>query len=56
MKIKTTLIVGDSILSGIEEKKFSKRDRKVEVKYFPGATVDGMYYNIKLLLKSTVII
>ena len=31
----TTLIVGDSMLSGIEEKRISKRDRKVNVKKLP---------------------
>ena len=31
----TTLIVGDSMLSGIEEKRISKRDRKVKVKKLP---------------------
>ena len=33
----TTLIVGDSMLSGIKERRISKRDRKVKVKNFPGA-------------------
>ena len=31
---KTTLIVGDSMLSGIDERRISKRDRKVKVKTF----------------------
>ena len=31
----TTLIVGDSMLSGTEEKRISKRDRKVNVKKLP---------------------
>ena len=39
----TTLIVGDSMLSGIEERRISKKDRKVKVKNFPGATINGMY-------------
>ena len=47
----TTLIVGDSMLSGIDEKRISKRDRKVKVKNFPGATIDDMYDYIKPLLK-----
>ena len=31
----TTLIVADSMLSGIEERRISKRDRNVKVKNFP---------------------
>ena len=44
------LIVGNSILSGSEERRISKRDRKVKVEYFPGATIN--MYNIKPLLKN----
>ena len=47
----TTLIVGDSMLSGIEERRISKRDRKVKVKNITGATIDDMYDYIKPLLK-----
>ena len=38
-------------MSGIEEKRISKRDRKVKVKNFTGATIDDMYDCIKPLLK-----
>ena len=31
----TTLIVGDSMLSGTDQRRISKRDRKVKVKNFP---------------------
>ena len=51
----TTLIVGDSELFGIE-RRISKRDRKVKVKNFPGATIDDMYDYIKPLLKNVLII
>ena len=47
----TTLIVGDSFLSGIDERRIAKRDKKVKVKNFPGATIDDMYDYIKPLLK-----
>ena len=47
----TTLIVGDSMLSGIEERTIPKRDRKVKVKNFPGATIDDMHDYIKPVLK-----
>ena len=53
----TTLIVSDdSMLSGIEERRISKRDRKIKLKNFPGATIDDMYDYIKPLLKSVLII
>ena len=39
------------MLPGIEEKKISKRERKVKVKNFPRATIDDMYDYIKPLLK-----
>ena len=39
------------MLSGIDERRISKRDRKVKVKNFPGATIDVMCDNIKPLLK-----
>ena len=47
----TTLIVDDSILSGIEERRISNRDKKIKVKNFPGATIDDMYDYIKPLLR-----
>ena len=47
----TTLIVGDSIASGIEENRISRQWRKVKVKSFPGATIEDMYDYIKPLLK-----
>ena len=57
----TTLIVGDSMLRGINEKKLSSsktknRNRKLnaKVRVFPGATVDNFYhYIMSLLSKST---
>ena len=39
------------MFSGIEESRISKRDRLVKVKYFRGATINGMYDYIKPLLK-----
>ena len=39
------------MLSGIEERRIAKRNRKVKVKNFPGATIDDMYDYIKPLLK-----
>ena len=44
------------MLSGIEERRISKRDRKVKLKNFPGATIDDMYDYIKPLLKNVLII
>ena len=47
----TTLIVGDSIVSGIEENRILRQWRKVKVKSFPGATIEDMYDYIKPMLK-----
>ena len=47
----TTLIVGDSMLSDIEERRISKRNRKVKVQNLPGATIDDTYDYIKPPLK-----
>ena len=47
----TTRIVADSMLSGTVERRISKWERKVKVKNFLGATIDGMYDYIKPLLK-----
>ena len=38
------------------ERRISKKDRKVNVKNFPGATIDDMYDYIKPLLKNVLII
>ena len=47
----TTLIAGDSIKPGIEEKRISRQWRKVKVKSFPGAITDDIYDYIKLQLR-----
>ena len=39
------------MLSGIEERRISKRDRKVKIKNFPGATIDDLHDYIKAVLK-----
>ena len=38
----TTLIVGDFIVSGVEDYRISRQWRKVKVKSFFGATIDEM--------------
>ena len=45
------LIVDDSMLPGIDKRRISKRERKVKIKNFPGATVDDMYDYVKPMLK-----
>ena len=45
------LIVDDSMWPGIDKRRISKRDRKVKIKNFPGATIDDMYDYVKPLLK-----
>ena len=47
----TTLNVGDSIVTAIEENRISRRWGKVNVKPFSGATIEDMYDYIKPLLK-----
>ena len=44
------------MLPGIEERRTSKRDRKIKVKNFPGAAVNDMYDYIKSPLKNFLII
>ena len=39
----TTLILGDSTISGLMEKKMS-RNRKIKVRYSPGTQIKNMYY------------
>ena len=47
----TIVILGDSTISGLIEKKMS-RNRKIKVRYFPGAKIKDMYhYAIPLLKK-----
>ena len=48
---RSTTLIGDLVLSGIEERRISKRNIKVKVKNFPGATIDDMYGYIKALFK-----
>ena len=45
-----SVIVGDSMLSGIEERRISKKDRKVKVN-FPEALINAMYNYIKSMFK-----
>ena len=45
------LIVGDSIVSGIEENRISRQWRKVKVKSFTAARIEDMYDYLKPLLK-----
>ena len=46
----TTLIVGDSMLAGIEQKRISG-NRNVKLRIFPGAFTHDMYDYLKPLLK-----
>ena len=43
----TTLLVGDSLLFGIDE----KRLRNTKVRIFPGASIEDMYFNLVPLLR-----
>ena len=46
-KPQTTLIVGDSMLYGLEE----SRLRNCKVRMFPGASIEDMHYNLIPLLR-----
>ena len=47
----TALIVGDSMISGIDQQGLSVKGRIVKVRSFPGATINDMYDYIRPLLK-----
>ena len=50
-----TLIVGDSMISGIDQQHLSIKGRIVKVRYFRGETINDMYNYIKPLLKKSLI-
>ena len=45
------MIVGDSIISGIIEKRLSRKDKLVKVRSFPGAKIEDMYHYLVPLIK-----
>ena len=47
----TCLIVGDSILTGIDEKRLSRNNQVVKVLDFRGATIDNLKHHLVPLLK-----
>ena len=47
----TTLIVGDSMISGIDETGISRKGRVVKVRPFSGATIEDMYDYLKPMLR-----
>ena len=49
----TRLIVGDSILAGIDENRLWTWKHKVKVRYFPGARTDDLYDYMKPLLRKS---
>ena len=49
--VNTILIAGDSIINGIDEKKISKIKSNVKVRYFNGALVEDMFYNLVPLMR-----
>ena len=50
----TCLVVGDSILAGIDENRLSTGKHKVKVRYFPGARTDDMYDYMKPLFRKSL--
>ena len=49
--VNTILIAGDSMINGIEEKSLSKKNSNVKVRYFNGALVEDMFYNLVPLIR-----
>ena len=47
----TTFIVGDSMISGIDETMISRKGRVVKVRPFSGATIEDMYDYLKPMLR-----
>ena len=47
----TTLIVGDSMIAGVNETMISRKGRVVKVRPFSGATIEDMYDYLKPILK-----
>ena len=47
----TTLIVGDSIITGVDETMISRKGKVVKVRSFSGATIEDMYDYLKSILK-----
>jgi len=48
----TTVIMGDSMLSGIDEEKLKVNYKNIKVRYFPGASINDMkHYSIPILNK-----
>ena len=45
----TALIVGDSMISGIDQQRLSVKGRIIKAQSFPGATINNMYDYIKPL-------
>ena len=48
--VNTILIAGDSMTNGTDEKRLSKKNSNVKVRYFNGALVEDMFYNLVLLM------
>jgi len=48
----TTVIMGDSMLAGIDEEKLKVNYKNIKVRYFPGASINDMkHYSIPILNK-----
>ena len=49
--VNTILIAGDSMINEIDEKRLSKKNSNVKVRYFNGALVEDMFYNLVPLMR-----
>ena len=49
--VNTILITGDSIINRTDEKRLSKKNSNFKVRYFNGALVEDMFYNLVPLMR-----
>ena len=49
--VYTILITGDSVINRIDEKRLSKKNSNVKVRYFNGALVEDIFYNLVPLMR-----
>ena len=49
--VNTILLTGDSIINRTDEKRLSKKNSNFKVRYFNGALVEDMFYNLVPLMR-----
>ena len=49
--LRKKLIAGDSMINGTDEKRLLKKNSNVKVKYYNGALVEDMFFNLVPLMR-----